>query len=200
MGQLIYPLLVFVAMAAWSFFHSWLAALSTKRLARQIFGKGIARYYRLIFVVIAIVTLAPVLAMVVFLPFRVLWVIRPPWLYLSLFVQTLSLIGLLVTVFQTDVMAFAGLRQIRHPDAEEENALVTSGMYGIVRHPLYLFSILFFWLIPYMTDLILAFVLASTLYFLLGTIPEERKMVEMYGESYRRYREEVPWIIPGLKF
>jgi protein-S-isoprenylcysteine O-methyltransferase Ste14 len=64
---------------------------------------------------------------------------------------------------------------------------------------MYLFSIILFWLLPYITDLILAFITASTLYFLIGMIPEERKLVEVYGEEYQRYQEDVPRIIPGLK-
>ena len=78
--------------------------------------------------------------------------------------------------------------------------MVVSGLYRFVRHPLYFFSIILFWLFPYMTDLLLAFFLAGTLYFLLGTIPEERKLAATFGETYEKYRQEVPWMIPGTKF
>ncbi len=50
-----------------------------------------------------------------------------------------------------------------------------SGSYRLVRHPLYLFSLFLFRLFPCMTDLTLAFFLAATPYFMLGTFPEERK-------------------------
>lgn len=70
------------------------------------------------------------------------------------------------------------------------------GPYRIVRQPMYFFSILLFWLISYVTDLVLAFITTSTFYFLIGTITEEQKLVEIYGEKYERYQEDVPRIIP----
>lgn len=200
MQRLIYPALVFLAMAGWGVFHSWLASFSAKRLVRKVFGTKIDRYYRLLFVATAVITLLPVLAMVVLLPSRMLWTIPTPWIFLTLVLQFLALVALVATTLQTDVMAFAGVRQVLQPGREHENVLVTTGLYRTVRHPLYLFSIILFWLSPYMTDLTFAFFLAGTLYFLIGTIPEERKLVQTFGEQYRQYRREVPWLIPGLKF
>jgi len=197
---MLYPIVVFLAMGAWGVLHSWLAAFSTKRLARRILGEAMDRYYRLIFIAIATLTLIPILAMVAFLPSRLIWVIPVPWRYLTIAIQFLALVGILVTIFQTDLLAFAGLKQLRDPNAEKKNPLVKHGVYGLVRHPMYFFSILLFWLFPVMTDLILAFFLASTLYFLIGTIPEEQKLVEIYGEEYKAYQREVPRIIPGIKF
>lgn len=114
--------------------------------------------------------------------------------------QFLALVALVATALQTDVMAFAGLRQILQPDTPPSDHLVISGFYRLVRHPLYLFSLILFWLFPRMTDLTFAFFLAATFYFILGTIPEEQKLLATFGEQYRRYRREVPWLIPGLKF
>jgi protein-S-isoprenylcysteine O-methyltransferase Ste14 len=200
MQSLIYPLLVFGVTAAWGGLHSWLASFQAKRLARRIFGPGVDRFYRLAFVLLAVVTLLPVLAMAAFLPSRVLWVIPTPWLFLTLTIQFLAMVLLVATALETDVMAFAGVRQVLRPNQADENELVVSGLYRFVRHPLYFFSIILFWLFPYMTDLLLAFFLAGTLYFLLGTIPEERKLAATFGEAYEKYRQEVPWMIPGTKF
>jgi protein-S-isoprenylcysteine O-methyltransferase Ste14 len=193
-------LLVFLATAGWGVLHSWLASFAAKAVARRIFGERVDRYYRLFFVLFAAASLLPILAMVVFLPSRVLWVIPSPWIYLTLVVQFLALVALVATALQTDVMAFAGLRQILQPDTAASDRLVISGFYRLVRHPLYLFSLILFWLFPRMTDLTLAFFLAATLYFMLGSIPEERKLLATFGEQYRQYRREVPWLIPGLKF
>jgi protein-S-isoprenylcysteine O-methyltransferase Ste14 len=200
MPSLIFPALVFSATAAWGGLHSWLASFAAKRLARRIFGAGIDRYYRLIFVLLAVITFLPILGMIFLLPSRLLWVIPTPWLFLTLIVQFLTLILLVATVLETDVMAFAGIRQVLRPNQAHEDKLVVKGFYRFVRHPLYFFSIILFWLFPYMTDLTFAFFLAGTLYFLIGTIPEERKLRQTFGEAYERYRQEVPWMIPGTKF
>lgn len=200
MSSLIFPALVFIATAAWGLLHSWLASFAAKRLARRIFGAEIDRYYRLIFVVLAVITFLPILVMIAFLPSHLLWVIPSPWLILTTAMQFLALIMLVATVLETDVMAFAGIRQVLQPEQTHENTLVVKGFYRFVRHPLYFFSIILFWLFPYMTDLTFAFFLAGTLYFLIGTIPEERKLRQTFGEAYERYRREVPWMIPGTKF
>jgi methanethiol S-methyltransferase len=199
MKNLIYLVTVFIAMGAWAVLHSWLAAFSTKAMVQRIFGKGICRYYRLVFIAVAGITLAPILGLVVLLPARVLWRIPTPWLYLTLTLQFLALCGLVLTVLQVDTLAFVGLRQLRNPDAEKDNKLVTRGFYRWVRHPLYFFSLVILWLLPIMTDLSLAFVLASSLYFIVGTVPEERKLVKLYGDPYREYQKTVPRIIPWLR-
>lgn len=118
------PILVFLSMAAWGVLHSWIAALSTKRLARGVFGKEIDRYCRLIFVVTAVLTMSPILAMVAFLPARLLWVIPSSWRMLTLSIQLFALVGILITALKTDLMAFAGIKQLRNSMAEKENALV----------------------------------------------------------------------------
>ena len=193
-------MVIFTAMAAWGVLHSWLAAHSTKRISRNLFGKRMDRYYRLFFVGLAILTLLPILGLIILLPSNLIWIIPSPWLYLTVFIQVLAIVGALVTILQTDVMAFVGIRQALHPDQEFENKLIIRGLYKLVRHPMYLFSLLILWLIPYMTDLLLAWVIASTLYFMFGSIPEERKLLSQFGGDYQKYRKAVPWLIPGLKF
>ena len=198
--QWFFPVLVFISTAVWGVLHSWLAALSTQEKVREIFWKKVDRYYRILFIAIAVLTLLPILAMVIFLPSRVLWIIPTPWLYLTIPVQLAAVIGILITVLQTDTMAFLGIKQLIKPDQDHENMLVIRGFYKVVRHPMYLFSLILLWLIPVMTDLLLAWVIASTLYFTLGSIPEEQKLVKKFGDDYRQYRKEIPWLIPGKKF
>jgi methanethiol S-methyltransferase len=191
-----------VCVAAWGSLHSWLASLKTKSLVQRLIGEGMMRYYRLTFIGVAILTFLPLFAMLVYLPSRLLWRIFTPWLYGTVTLQILAVLGLLYTFLQTDIWHFIGLRQLTNPEIGDEGNedLVVSGLYALVRHPLYFLVIVFLWLIPYMTDVILAFVTACTVLFVLGTIPEERKMIEIYGDAYRRYQCQVPRIIPWLKF
>lgn len=194
-----YGLVIFISMCAWGVLHSWLVAFSTKDLAQRIAGEDIQRYYRLIYNLVAVLTLSPILAMVIFLPSRVLWRIPAPWVYLTLTLQALALFGVVITFRQIDTRAFIGLRQQDEPAAEDQNQLVTQGLYGWVRHPLYFFFLIVFWLFPVMTDLSLAFVIAASLYIIIGIIPEERKLVAIYGDAYREYQQKVPRIIPWSK-
>jgi protein-S-isoprenylcysteine O-methyltransferase Ste14 len=137
--------------------------------------------------------------MVLFYPAHQLRQIPAPWLYMTSTLQVFALVGIFLSFRQIDMLAFVGLRQLVNPEAERESELVNKGLYRFVRHPLYFFSMIILWLFPRMTDVGLAFVIASTLYFPLGTIPEEQKLLKIYGDQYRRYQGEVPRIIPTLK-
>lgn len=78
----------------------------------------------------------------------------------------------------------------------EEPHFVTPLLYRLVRHPLYLGFVLAFWGTPAMSlgHLVLAIGMSS--YILIAIQYEERDLVGFHGEKYRRYREEVPMLVP----
>ena len=77
------------------------------------------------------------------------------------------------------------------------NSFTNTGWYSIVRHPLYFFSILFMVLNPVMTYQWLMLTIMSIVYFIIGSLIEERRLAEEFGEAYLQYQRRVPFIIPG---
>jgi protein-S-isoprenylcysteine O-methyltransferase Ste14 len=77
--------------------------------------------------------------------------------------------------------------------------LVTGGAYGLVRHPVYLGALLI-WGGLSLCFLSLPAALIGAIYvtpaYLLYIRSEEKMMLQSFGEQYRRYRQEVPMLVP----
>lgn len=90
---------------------------------------------------------------------------------------------------------FIGLKSNQH------ETLLLDGIHRIVRHPLYLGTILvligLFFLFPYDTNLLAFSILI--LYTLIGIQLEERKLLKQFGDQYVSYQHDVPALIPSLR-
>jgi protein-S-isoprenylcysteine O-methyltransferase Ste14 len=72
----------------------------------------------------------------------------------------------------------------------------TPGLYGVVRHPLYIGWAMAFWCTPTMTVGHLLLAASLTIYMALASRVEERDLVSHFGAEYEDYRRRVPAFVP----
>jgi protein-S-isoprenylcysteine O-methyltransferase Ste14 len=187
---------VLLATLGYGALHSLLASRTVKTAARDRFGSIADRLYRLFFNAVSVVALIPLLAVLARNLGQVVFVAPMPWAGVMAAVQVAAILLLGASFLQSDPAYFIGLRQLGV--AEAEPRLVTTGAYGIVRHPLYTTALLALWCFPVLTSGTLAFDLGATVYLLVGSEWEERRLIEQFGEEYLRYRKKVARLIPFL--
>lgn len=181
----------------WAIVHSLLASLRAKARARRWFGDGVDRWYRIGYVLFALASFAPIPLLYLVLPDRTLYAVPSPWRWLMVAGQVGGASGAVAAILQTGAFRFVGLTQALG-EREEGGPLQVRGLYCYVRHPSYTCSIVVLWLVPVMTVNLLALFALFTLYFYLGSLHEERRLVAEFGAAYESYQRSVPRLVPRL--
>jgi protein-S-isoprenylcysteine O-methyltransferase Ste14 len=158
---------------------------------------GYFNYYRLAYSTVALITLSGCLA----------WQFSIPVHYVGTFPTLKYILGIPVSVFGIILMAIcirkyfyklSGIGHLFHPLAPP--VLECGGVHKIVRHPLYLGTVLVLWSVflffPSLTNLLACIMI--TLYVVVGSYFEERKLVQIFGKEYKIYQQNIPMFVPGI--
>ena len=128
------------------------------------------------------------------LNYRFNWFILPNiviWIGTALFLVSYLLYG--VVMIQNPFL-------LRTIEVEQDQKLVDSGLYGIVRHPMYLITIIMFLSIPLVLGSLISFIIFLIYPFIIiKRIKNEEKVLEKDLEGYKEYENKVKYrLIPYI--
>jgi protein-S-isoprenylcysteine O-methyltransferase Ste14 len=180
------------------FLHSALISVTVTNFIKQKIGNAY-RFYRLFYNIFSLVTLVPVFIYGYYIrqePFFIWSGYLLPVKYFLIFV------GILCFVLGSrhyNFGQFSGLAQIRegrkHGLINASGKLSSHGILGVVRHPFYAGIFPLIWsnnldITALITNIILS------VYVVIGTLLEERKLIAEFGDAYRDYQQKVSMLFP----
>ncbi len=180
--------------AAFGVLHSALATRSGTALLQRSFG----RFHRLVYSAIASVTLAPLLVWSLTVHGRLLFRWEGPLEAVRLAMLAGALLLFLAGGRHFRLAQLLGFDQLRGESGTGLGAhgrLDVRGILGVVRHPWYAGTLLLIWA----RDLDLSALVSNlvlTVYVVVGTLLEERKLVAEFGEAYREHKRRVSMLVP----
>lgn len=198
-----------VIFLTFAFIHSVTVSSRFKRSCKNILGETFMRVgYRFLYNAVSALSALIAIYLIAKVPDHHVWS-APLWLRLPLYgIQTAGLLFGALAFEHMDTWEFMGFRQVGRYLVRRETAgniegltekeLVTTGVYGIVRHPMYLAGIIIVTFNPMITVNGLTFSLLADLYFLFGAFIEERRFLQLFGDQYREYMKKVPRLLPRL--
>lgn len=192
--------LLCVLWISWCFMHSILIDTSVAGFIKSRMP-GLTRYYRLLYNGLSLVTFVPLIIVTKTAEGPVIFA----WEGYGVLVRILFLVVVLL-LFKGGAKKYEmnyvlGLKQWQtgeeHLLLSDTEEFTDTGVFAVTRHPWYLGSLILLWsMLPeYSLPVFLAACILSV-YLVIGTMLEERKIVAQYGDSYRRYRRRVSMLFP----
>ena len=176
--------------------HSALASLVVKRWVAADWP-NLMPYYRLMFNILASLLILPILWLTYHEPEPMLWRWQGIAAWLANGLALAAIFGFWLSLKSYDMQEFIGLRQLqlRVRKVEDQEHFHLSPFHRFVRHPWYFFGLVLIWTRDMSVTTLLSSVII-TLYFLVGSRLEEKKLLVYHGNIYRRYMSRVPGLIP----
>ena len=176
--------------------HSLFASLRFKQFILLSYP-GIMPWYRLIFNILAMLLLIPPVFLMLMYPGELVWQWSGNWRYLANSLALLAIAGFIFSLRSYDSSEFIGTRQLKEgrKDIKERESFHLSVFHRYVRHPWYAFALVLIWTSDMYISYLISAILMS-LYFIIGSYLEEKKLIAFHGDQYRLYRKYVAALIP----
>jgi protein-S-isoprenylcysteine O-methyltransferase Ste14 len=182
----------------WCTLHSALISTTVTDFAKKKLGGGF-RFYRLFYNIVSLVTLTPLVYYSHMLRESPVFRWEGPLGIVQVFLLAVSVYLFVAGGKHYSWARFWGISQIKAGGAgsslDDSSTFVVSGIHRIIRHPWYLGGILIVWAQDMSASTILINMVISV-YFMIGAVLEERKLVLEFGEKYREYQRTVSMLFP----
>ena len=181
----------------WCALHSALISVSVTRVLKKV-TRSHYRYYRLFFNVFALLSLLPVLIYYYSLRTEAFFDWEGGLRILQIIFIILGVALLLLGAKKYDARRFFGIAQLNEKHSTSLNAsgqLDTSGIHQLIRHPWYTALLLILWSRPLDPSTLIINTVFSV-YLIIGSWLEERKLVMEFGDAYRQYQQDVSMLLP----
>lgn len=205
---------VAAATAVFGMVHSAFASRAAKRAAAATFGERNRNgLYRVFYIGQSLVTFGILAAYIRRQPSRELYRIEGPTAFLIHALQAGAIIYATSAAGQVGFRRITGLEsflawlgkgavppepEAQGPALDEKGQEHSAGPFAWSRHPLNLAPLPIFWLWPRMTTNLLAFNAAATIYLVVGSLHEEARLREAFGDDYDAYlKSGVPFYFPA---
>lgn len=169
--------------------HSAMAGRSIKMILQRMLGEKF-RYYRSFYSFFAAINFVLLFWLHSILPSPNLF--EPGWgARLPAGILILAGVSIATQALRSYPLSFWFLEQ-------EAKKLITTGWYAYVRHPMYfgVLLLLLGYLLWFPSVKNLVFVGISIIYLIVGSLLEEAKLLDRFGEDYLRYRRSVKMLVP----
>lgn len=191
-------ILLVIIWVLYSTLHSWLISISVTEFIKQKLGVRYM-YYRLFYNIFSVISLVPAVVYSYSINGEDIVV----WDKFSFGVRLALIFIAVILIFTAsknyDLLQTAGIRQIKtgktHRVLSSGGEIKDSGVLGLVRHPLYSAVFILLWA----RDLSVVSIIISTvlsLYLIIGTMLEEKKLIVEFGNQYIEYRKNVSMFFP----
>ena len=178
--------------------HSALISTTFNNILKQKTGDAY-RFHRLFYNIFSIVTLIPVALYTLSIKQQPFFVWDGYLLPLKYILQACGILFFILGGQRYSFSQFAGIRQIRkgidHNLINKTGKLSSKGILGAVRHPFYAGLFPLIWA----KDLDISFFIVNiilSIYLIIGTLLEERKLVLEFGDAYSEYQKKVSMLFP----
>lgn len=182
----------------WCIIHSLMIDNKFIKIVKNIF-KSNFQYYRLFYNIFAIITLLPIILFTYSIPSIIYFQWNGYFVVLQAFLLMIALILLIGGSKNYNFLQFLGIKQIidkkLHKSLSKDGVLKREGILNITRHPWYSAFTIVLWARELNSTTLIINIIFS-IYLVVGTYLEEKKLKIEFGEAYIDYQKDVSMLLP----